>query len=233
MPKQKRKNGDFLQGQTRNFIFLWGVAYLLAFAISYFVTQRAEAVAVGIPMNRITLLFLFLLMSLPAVLQVQLIERVFKRSMQGWMKYHLVAASLTTIALLTNAGTWWILDHLLFNMPVYLVMSTLAQTLWFWGRMRFAWLWLPISLFVGLAPGFAFQTSPTTGILTVFFLLFHSLVQGRLMYFLLRHPKETEKAKNDFDTEIEDDARLQRLQEGNESSDLEDDSAIRAARRQA
>jgi hypothetical protein len=216
MKKQKRKNGQFLQGKSYPFILLWGMSYILAFAVSYLATQWAESVVLGnydwTP--RIALLFIFLLMSLPAVLQVQNIERIFKRSMQGWMTYHLVAATLTTTALLIfNPGTWWSVNNLLFNMPVYLVMSALAQTLWLWGRVRFAWLWLPISLFTSLGPGFAFQTTPINGNINAFLLVLHSLVQGGLMYFLLTHPKETEKAKNDFDTDEDDDERLQRLQE--------------------
>ena len=133
MRKEKQKNGRSLQGLALPFTAVWVGSYLMACFMSYLVMDAVRSNALrwfsNILLSRLPVLIIFLMMSLPALLQVQLIERLLKRSMRGWMVYSLAAAALPPLLMLVfNPGPYG--PYSLKDAPLYFLVGTLAQTLW-------------------------------------------------------------------------------------------------------
>jgi hypothetical protein len=232
MDKPKRNNDMFLRGRTVTFTILWTASYLVACLISFFLVSIVGAIVPiwfrpWIP--RYPVLLISLMMTLPALLHVQIIERVFKQSMRGWLLYSLLGAMLTTLLLLgLNPGSGWSLTSILYDAPIYFLGGTFVQTAWLWQRvtstrrlplfggqalgfapdqklpLKAAWLW-PIvgvlSLIASFKHPFLLRLMPGTESYFVLWLAIYSLGQGAVMHYLLSRHQDTEKAKVDFATD--------------------------------
>ena len=252
MNKPKRKNSSLLREHAISFSLLWALYTMTASFISYILfSQGGVVVSQQYPhlIPRYPVILIFLLMAVPALLQVVLGERYLKRSMRRWFLYNLIGAGLTVFLLLTlNPGTYWSYVNILYDAPIYFLVGTILQTIWLGRhvrasfrlpkiaarllgivpnpmlRVKMAWIW-PILGILGLIGSwtqpFSHRLMPGGEGSFVLWLAVYSFVQGLTMHYLLTHPHNTEKAKLHFDTD-KDDERLDRLQDHERSTPLWD-----------
>lgn len=231
MAKEKRKNGAYqnralalIIGTVLAYAIAWGGSTTLLswlFRLTQLTMKQTHAIS-------FTISSLFIAMA-----QVQLVERLLNRSMRRWMLYTF-AGILLTLPLYRNDPEWPSYATI-FLMP--LLPIALMQTVWFWRRSPFAWLWM-MAVQIGWVASFAFsslyQGPSNTSAAHLWMSLPYGLIQGLAMYTLWTQPKENEKAKNEFATgEGEDDARAQRLQEDEDSETSQDDLPDRAVKKKA
>ena len=239
MSKQKRKNNVLLRGRAIPFAALWAGGTLAAGLASLLIATGVGGIVsiYARPfLARYPLLLILLMMTLPGLLHVQIVERVFKRSMRGWMFYTGVGAFLAVFLLLFfNPGTYWSLQTILNDAPLYFMVGTAAQTVWLWRHVKGSWFW-PLAGILNVMIAFmqplTLRVMPGNEILTLVWILLYGLVQGVAMHYLLSHPKDAEKAKVDFMSDEElDDARIQRLRDDaipDSLWDIGDDQALQS-----
>lgn len=173
-----------------------------------------------LPSDQTLLMSRLISLLIPALIQVQLVERLLRQTMRGWMLYTLPGALITI--LLMEAVRFF------FPAPVarfdpYLLLSTIAfivpvpilQGLWLRQHVHKAWFWPTAAILTALV----FSAFPSDGsnphLLWLILTLIYGFVQGSVMHALWQHPKEIEKAKVDFDVadDVEiDQHRIERLQ---------------------
>ena len=216
MNKQKRKNDTLVQRRTLSFIALSVLSYAIAwsgtsilinllFRLLHLSMKKTHALG-------FTISTLFI-----AIVQIYLVERLFKNSMRRWLWYTMIGI-LITLPLYRNDPEWPT-TMTIFLSPLFPV--TLAQTVWLWRRVRRAWLWplasiagkvlAIISLYFTPLIGSRFDSSGAHLLMS----LPYGLVQGLMLHYLWSHPKQTEKAKVDFDMADQSNRehdRIERLQ---------------------
>lgn len=168
----------------------------------------------------------FLLRLVPALLQVFLIERFLKQSIRGWF----ASTALGTLISLLILGT---ITSWPSNLEIIQITGLLTvygpqmvlQGLWLQRRVKKAWLW-PLSIIFAqyMLPSVFMRFDNLLVISTLFAVhpVVAALIQAMTLYFLLSHPRETEKAKIDHsaDTRADENARIERLQEVDHSTPL-------------
>jgi hypothetical protein len=177
----------------------------------------------------------FVMRLFPTLLQVVLIERLLKCSMRGWLVSTAIAAFVTLIILGTamnwsdNLGIIQLVGTLTVFAPVMVF-----QTFWLWRRFYKAWYWpLIIVLAQYIVPSIlvSFGRSSTIGSIFTVLPLMIAAVEASVLYHILSHPKDTEKAKVDaaahhdaHANHLEQFERLERLQKREHETPLWDDS---------
>jgi hypothetical protein len=182
-----------------------------------------------------------------AFVQVQLVERLLKRSMRGWMLFT-IAGLVTTWAL-----TFFFQQPFVFESPILLsfyeqigvytstilnvfistVPTALFQAIWLRRQVRDtreAWLWplLLITLsaitqglqmyIISNRPYDTDNTATILNIMSLVMTLIYGVSTGLVMHSLISHPRETQKAKvDDVDTNLVYSSRTARLQESEQT----------------
>lgn len=214
MEKQKRHSAL----RQISFVLVWSISLAaVGFLARVFTTS---ILAPLLPTDQTLLLSRLISLLIPALLQVQLVERLLKRPMRGWMLYTLPGILITIL----------LMELVRFFLPApvarfdpYLLLSTLAfivpapvlQGLWLRQRVHKAWLWPTAALLTALV----FSAFPSDGsnphLLWLILTLLYGVIQGTVMHALWQHPKDIEKAKVDFDVADDtaaDQHRIERLQ---------------------
>lgn len=239
MPKQKRKNDQFSPRNTRLFIALSGLAYAVAwggcallisilFRLFHLTMKQTHAIGFA-------LISLFI-----ALVQIQLVERLYRQSMRGWLLATFIGV-LATLPFYRNDPEWPS-TMTIFITP--LIPIALAQTVWLSRRVHWVWLWLwpmasVMSLFASL-----FAVTILSDVLP--FLLPYSngadfvmgltygLIQGLTFSYLWTKAAHTEKAKNVSSIdETADVQRFQHLEDGKSASTFPDSSEELLSRKSA
>jgi hypothetical protein len=214
---QKRKRALWIS-RILPFVLVWSISLA---AIGFMARAFTSLVlAPLLPTDQTLLISRLLGTILPALVQVQLVERLLKRSMRSWMPYTLPGVVLTlilmsTVQLLLPAPQSRFDLTILLSVFAFIVPIPLIQALWLQKRVRRAWLWPTAAVFAALA----FAAFPSDGsnshVLWLILTLIYGLMQGTVMHTLWANPIESEKAKVDFDIDdqshLEHD-RIERLQ---------------------
>lgn len=208
MRKTKTKRDAFWQAGTLPFILLWAISYGVAWGAVILLFELAPFTS-SLTSTQANVLGISTVLLTSGLLQVQVVERLLKRSMRGWMLYTLIGTVITffTFRNIEDGAMWpTALTVMSLLLPVPLV-----QTAWLWKRVRSAWLWPLASVVACLI--FAMPLRGDTGQSTLIWAaLIQGLVQGSVMRYLWTQEKDDEKARADFAThDVED--RIQRLQE--------------------
>ena len=212
MRKEKSKNDMFWQAGTLPFVALWAGSYAAVWMALWAVL---EANVIRGLSNEQTNIFAISFITLgAALLQVQVVERLLKHSMRGWMLYTIVGTLLTFLTFhdLSGSDARMILTKLSLLVP-----APLIQTVWLWRRVKAACLWPLASVAAAMVFVLPLRSeySGSSQTLLVIAALLYGLIQGGVMRYLWLQPKETvtEKAKFDIGTDrYTDQARTQRLQ---------------------
>lgn len=228
MPKQKRKNDQFLRRHTRLFIALSGLAYAIAwggcallisvlFRLFHLTMKQTHAIGFA-------LISLFI-----AFVQVQLVERLYRHSMRWWLLATFIGV-LATLPFYRNDPEWPSTISI-FIAP--LIPIALAQTVWLWRRVRWVWLWLwPLASVVSLFASMYAVTMlskvlpfvrPYSDASHFVMGLTYGLLQGFAMSYLWTKAAHSEKTKNDSAMhEAPDEQRFQHLEDGKSENTLPD-----------
>jgi hypothetical protein len=210
---QKSKNRLFWQGQTLPFTLLWGGSHALAWLIEfYLVAQFGLYQYVSSQTGQTVLIGLTIL--LPALIQVQLVERTMRRSMYQWMFYSALGAlvSIQAVNLIQYSANTVIPFMMLIFLP-----TAILQTIWLRQHVRGAWLWILASIVGVLLFALPFRDNAGLSVIIVVAGLLYGLIQGSVMRYLWTQAKENNKAKVDALDEAResDTASLERLQMSN------------------
>jgi hypothetical protein len=246
MQKLKRD----VQGQIGLFPFvaIWTIGIVIIQTIAGVVSTWLFSLMDGSVMERLNPLILINSLDtlLIAFLQVQLVERLLKRSMRGWTLFT-IASLVTSWALyilfqqpfiiespfllwvygLLGAYTSTVVGVLTFALPI-----ALFQTLWLRRHVRDthdAWIWPITTIVIGAVsqglqmyilsnPQYSRDIMP---IVNLVMLLIYGVSTGLIMRSLITHPKEMQKAKvDDVDSNLVYSSREARLQDtSNETAD--------------
>lgn len=192
MRKEKAKHGSFWQMGTLPFVALWAGSYAASW-LGLWLLLSALASAPFIDNDLIPFIAIAFISLVPALIQVQLVERLLKHRMRGWMLYALAGTLLTLITFTDSSpgSSRFALTMMSLFLPV-----ALAQAVWLWRRVHAAWLWPLATVAAGLAFSVPLRSAEDSS--TVIFILsglLYGLVQGGIMRYLWLQPRETEKAK--------------------------------------
>lgn len=192
-----------------------------------------------------------------AFVQVQVVERLLKRSMRGWTLYTIagLVTSWTLYAffrlpfflepLTAWYGQWGFYASTILNVFISTVPTALFQTLWlrrYTQDPRDAWVWpLVIIIISAVSQGLQMYvisngytlSSNVLPLMNLFTLLLYGVTTGLIMHTLISHPKAAQKAKTGLSAE--DDlaypSRVTRLQEA-ETGESSDTSAYQPPKHQ-
>jgi hypothetical protein len=223
MRKTKAKRDSQSIGTRIPFIALWVLFYFVGMFINqaFHLTHPTEYLTI----DQVNIVSISLGL-IPVLLQVLMIERLYKRSMRGWLAVTILG---TFITLLINPWAWPMTGNsdvrFFLNVAAVIVPPLLFQTIWLWRNVKSAWIWPTLIaarwlFWIAINRFFpAVSESPLAWVLTILELM----IEAAVLHALLMHPKDTEKAKVDFATDdqsITDHERLERLQEREHSRPL-------------
>lgn len=215
MQKPKRD----LRGTIRllPFVLIWTLSLaaigLLARAFTSIV------LAPLLPSLQTTSIALLLGIILPGLVQVQIVERLLKRPMRGWMLYTLPGAFITLLlvnaARIVLSGAEGIDLYILLSVLAFIVPTPIIQAFWLRQHVRRAWLWPLTAILTSLA----FAAFPSNGtnshLLWLILTLIYGLIQSSVMHTVWIQTDDAEKVKLDFDSNEQsslDQTRIERLQ---------------------
>jgi hypothetical protein len=216
MQKTKIKHDAPLSGRRAPFVVMSVVIAIIGMAIqSAFLATNPHRY---LPFQQVQIA-VFTIGLFPVLLQVLLIERFLKRSMRGWLVSTTIGTLITL--LLLSTFTNWSDDSDTIQIVGFVTSfgPTIAlQTFWLWRRFKKAWLWPLFIIFVEYnATGFLIRFGVNSVTQTIFGVLpiVTAAVQALILYYLLSHPRDTQKAKVDFATSHQSDEheRLEHLQD--------------------
>jgi hypothetical protein len=223
MQKTKAKRSSHWLIRWLPFAILWAISGVIMSAISNAFTETSL-------FNSFTYqqmgTFLVLWVDIAGgMIQLQLVERLLKRSMRGWLFFTLVG----------NLITLFLANQIYINIAVipastmkgliplvYLAPPLILQTIWLARRVQKPWLWGTSTVLMSLGFNRLYEVSPRLAyspVATILSLL-SGFIVASVMYTLWAHPKDTEKAKVDFAVDSQADERLARLQERDRSKPL-------------
>jgi hypothetical protein len=160
---------------------------------------------------------------IPPLLQVIMIEKLFKRSMRGFLVYSMIGYSIMLVGFLRNWSTNF--EVTILAVTLASLVPSLMQTVWLWRRVQKPWLWFATALVIAgverlIYSRVSYPITPQIASLafSLAVTLGFSLVYGTIMHYLLSHPKDVEKPKIRAieDDSASDQARLARLEETDE-----------------
>lgn len=208
MRKTKAKRDSFWQAGTLPFIGLWACTYGAAWGTAIFLFE-IDAFARALSSMQTNIVGISTVLLVASLLQVQVVERLLKHSMRGWMLYTLIGTIITYFTFTNvSGGAMW---PTMLTVMSLLLPAPLVQTVWLWKRVHGAWLWPLASLVACIVFALPLRGSTPQHIL-IWAALLHGLIQGGVIRHLWTQEKMTEKAKIDFATD-DDKERMQRLQE--------------------
>jgi hypothetical protein len=224
------------------FVAMWTLGMLLAQVIS---SLLVAVLTRAVSLFDVTSLFILasgLVLPIRAFIQMQIVERLLKRSMRGWTLYT-ITGFVTTLVVYFMLRVIPPLEESFWNSfqgngRIYglLLQSTLLsglptlafQTFWLRRHVKQAWLWMLVGvslMMVSAGQQLAIVTlrvdsQSISNVTQILLTLIYWIVPGLAMYHMMTHPREAEKAKTEA---AEDDMisqeRLQRLQEAGETAD--------------
>jgi hypothetical protein len=226
MRKEKLKNDSFWQAGTLPFVALWAGSYAAAWVGVIALIERLDDIANFSYRETNTIAIAFILI-FAALLQVQIVERLLKRSMRGWMLYTALGTVITFFTFYDSSlnGS----NHLtvLLTSLSLLVPVPLVQTAWLWRRVKSAWLWPLASIVAAMAFVVPIRDGSGGDEIIIYAALLHGLIQGGVMRHLWMQPRETEKVKFDLAVAAEpiQSSRLQTAETPRATWVYEDDHA--------
>jgi hypothetical protein len=195
-----------------------------------------------------------------AFAQVQMVERLLKRSMRGWTLYTIAGVVTTWVlyfffqlpffleSLTSWYSQWGFYASTILNVFISTVPTALFQTLWlrrYTQDPRDAWMWpLVIVIISAVSQGLQMyvisngytlsSTSNVLPIMNLVTLLLYSVTTGLIMHTLISHPKAVQKAKTSLSDEgdMAYPSRVTRLQEA-ENAGPSDTSAYQPPKQQS
>ena len=235
MQKPKAKRTHWL-ARRLPFAVLWALAGIVVATLTnaFLATRPSEYLTP----QQITFLISLWNVVAVALIRIQLVERLLKRSMRGWLVYTLIATTISLFGLNLIVGQRTTDSQLtrLLGSFMYLLPNLILQTVWFWPRVHKAWLLPLISIIFALGFHGLYSASPASiespwvqglGVLS-------SVIMGAVIHYLWSHPKDAEKTKVDFAADEDSDSdneRLSRLQEQERHTplwDIGDDQALQS-----
>jgi hypothetical protein len=209
MRKLKAKRDAFWQVGTLPFVALWAGSYAIAWGVVLFLFQNVEATR-SLSTTQANVLGISTVLLVAGLLHVQVVERLLKHSMRGWMLYTLIGTVITFFTFsIQKGGAMWPTTLTVMSL---LLPAPLIQTGWLWRRVKSAWLWPLASIVACLVFALPLRGS-TPQIALLWAALLHGLIQGGVMRYLWTHTKNIKSSRIDFATDEADEGRLQRLQQ--------------------
>jgi hypothetical protein len=201
MGKTKAKNDSLWQMGTLPFVALWAGSYAAAWTALWLSLETLDDILRfsdgGIIMFAISFITL-----VPALFHVQLVERLLKQRMRGWMLYTLAGTLLTFIVYTDSSLTS---NRFVLTLMSLFLPAALLQAVWLRRRVQAAWLWPLATIVAGLVFSLPMRSSEEGSPLIMLVSgLLYGLVQGGIMRYLWFQPKETEKAKLEAVHSVED-----------------------------
>ena len=233
MQKTKPKRGLNRLTQGVIFAILWAVIVAIFSALLKSLTETPAFV--NLTLLQITLILTLWPNIIRGWVQVQLIERLLKRSMRGWLIYTLAGSLITLVItnLLYTVPDWAARLPETIKLSVYLL-PELLQFIWLWKHVKKAWLWPLFTVITYLGLNHLYMNSPwfaASPVLPMLVPLFN-FIEGGIMYYLVTHPKNAEKTKVEFAADEQSEhERLQRLQEDESHGplwDIGDDQTLQS-----
>lgn len=212
MRKAKLKNDTFWQRQTLPFIALWTAIYVATWFGAWGLITRINIYRYLPGQYGLNFIVAFITL-LPALIQVQLIERMMGQSMRRWMLYSLFGSgiSMGILTVLTSI----LREESVIPLALALMLpTTILQTIWLRRRVHSAWMWILASIVGSIIFSIPFRDTLGVTFAMVPAGLLYGLIQGSIMRHLLTQAKDTESAEVDLATdEHESQAEsLERLQ---------------------
>lgn len=198
------------------FVLIWTLSLA---AIGLLARAFTSIILAPLPSSQTTSIALLLGIILPGLVQVQLVQRLLKRPMRGWMLYTLPGALITLLmvsaARLVIPGAERIDLYILLSVLAFIVPTPIIQAFWLRQYVRRAWLWPLTAILTSLA----FAAFPSDGtnshLLWLILTLIYGLIQGSSMHTMWSQTSDVEKVKLDFDSDAQSDleqTRIERLQ---------------------
>lgn len=214
MRKEKLKNDSSWRAGMLPFVGLWASTYAIAwFGVLYFIELLDDLG--DFSRQEIDNFAIAFIMIVASLLQVQVVERLLKKSMRGWMLVTLLGTLITFFTFRDSSLSGSDQLTMLITSLSLLVPVPLVQTAWLWRRVKSAWLWPLASLMAAIAFIVPLRSGSGAGELVLFSAALYGLIQGGIMRYLWTQEKEDEKAKVDFDIDqhASHDERASRVQE--------------------
>lgn len=221
MEKTKAKRGTHWLARRLPFALLWAFSAAIMSALSNAFT--ATRFFNSLTMHQMALFLVLWVDIAGGLVQVQLIERLVKRSMRGWLVYTLIGNFITLFfanLIITSTTIPYDTMHALIPL-VYLAPPLLLQTVWLWRRVYTPWLWASAAVIMSLGFNalYVFLPRLAVSLISQVLGLISGLIMGVIMHYLWAHPKDTEKAKIDFASD-KDEERIERLQKREQANPL-------------
>jgi hypothetical protein len=223
MQKTKAKRRSHWLVHSLLFAFLWAISEVIMGRISNAFTETPFFL--NLTYDQMAIVLVLWVDIVGGMIQVQLVERMLKKSMRGWLVITLIGNLITLILAhqINNNPTLPTTTTNILVQLVYFVPVLALQTAWLARRVYKPWLWGSSILVLSMGFNRLYETTPRlmhSPAATVLGLLSSMLAAG-IMYFLWSHPRDTEKAKVDFATaENVDEDRIERLEERDSNNPL-------------